>query len=52
MRFLLDLAAVVRDALDRIAVGTEQLVQCQHCGALTISTLPRPQWQWRGRYTK
>jgi len=52
MRFLLDLAAVVRDALDRIPVGTGRLVQRRHCGGLTISTSPRPQWQWRGRYTK
>src|SRR5215831_11888643 len=30
--------AVVRDALDRIAMGTERLVQRQHSGILTIST--------------
>src|SRR4030088_3016840 len=29
--------AVVRDALDRIAVGTERLVQRQTSGALTLS---------------
>ena len=29
---------VIRDALDRIAVGTERLVQRQSSGALTIST--------------
>jgi LysR family glycine cleavage system transcriptional activator len=32
--------AVVRDALDRIAVGTERIVQRQHSGALTVSTSP------------
>src|SRR5215813_3600675 len=31
---------VVRDALDRIALGTERLVQRQSSGALTISTSP------------
>src|ERR1700687_6066832 len=31
---------VVRDALDRIAVGTERLVQRQNAGALTVSTSP------------
>src|SRR5437762_11319177 len=31
---------VVRDALDRIAVGTERLVQRQTAGALTVSTSP------------
>src|SRR3954462_1686266 len=31
---------VVRDALDRIAVGTERLVQRQNSGILTISTSP------------
>src|SRR5262249_34792701 len=35
-----DYLAVVRDALDRIAVGTERLVQRQRSGALTISTSP------------
>src|SRR5436305_14029018 len=29
---------VVRDALDRIAMGTERLVQRQRAGVLTIST--------------
>src|SRR5947208_8481324 len=31
---------VVRDALDRIAIGTERLVQRQSSGALTVSTSP------------
>src|SRR5262249_12793321 len=31
---------VVRDALDRIAAGTERLVQRQTSGVLTISTSP------------
>src|ERR1700676_5297051 len=30
--------AVVRDALDRIAVGTERIVQHQSSGVLTVST--------------
>ena len=33
-----DYLAVVRDALDRIAVGTERLVQRQTSGVLTVST--------------
>ena len=49
MRFLLNLAAM-RDARDRIAVGTERLVQ--RPGALKISASPRRQWHWRGRDTK
>ena len=32
--------AVIRDALDRIAVGTERLLQRQESGALTVSTSP------------
>src|SRR5438045_8080878 len=32
--------AVIRDALDRIAVGTEHLVQRQNSGVLTVSTSP------------
>src|SRR3954470_17913557 len=31
---------VVRDALDRIALGTERLLQRQRAGALTVSTSP------------
>src|ERR1700748_320362 len=35
-----DYYGVVRDALDRIAVGTERLLQRQASGVLTISTSP------------
>src|SRR5499433_3038721 len=38
--------AVVRDALDRIAVGTERLVHRQTSGALTISTSPDFAAKW------
>ncbi len=38
--------AVVRDALDRIAVGTERLLQRQCCGAMTISTSPDFAAKW------
>src|SRR5712672_678150 len=38
--------AVVRDALDRIALGTERLVQRQTSGALTISTSPDFAAKW------
>src|SRR5499427_1411923 len=38
--------AVVRDALDRIAVGTERLVQRQSSGVLTISTSPDFAAKW------
>src|ERR1700747_833135 len=38
--------AVVRDALDRIAVGTERLVQRQTTGVLTISTSPDFAAKW------
>src|ERR1700748_2267039 len=31
---------VVRDALDRLAMGTERLVQRQSAGMLTVSTSP------------
>jgi len=41
-----DYLAVVRDALDRIAVGTERLVQRQRSGALTISTSPDFAAKW------
>src|SRR5215218_1696917 len=37
---------VVRDALDRIAVGTERLVQRQSSGLLTISTSPDFAAKW------
>src|SRR5438876_11387446 len=38
--------AVVRDALDRIAVGTERLTQRQSGGALTVSTSPNFAAKW------
>jgi LysR family glycine cleavage system transcriptional activator len=38
--------AVIRDALDRIAVGTERLMQGQHAGVLTISTSPDFAAKW------
>jgi len=38
--------AVIRDALDRIAVGTERLVQRQTSGVLTISTSPDFAAKW------
>ena len=37
---------VVRDALDRIALGTERLVQRQSSGALTVSTSPDFAAKW------
>src|SRR5438876_6612537 len=47
---------VVRDALDRIALGTERLVQRQSSGLLTISTSPDFAAKWLvhrlGRFTK
>src|SRR3954454_18215329 len=47
-----DYLLTVRDALDRIAVGTERLLQRQRAGVLTVSTspdfaakwLPHPLW--------
>jgi LysR family glycine cleavage system transcriptional activator len=41
-----DYLAVVRDALDRIAAGTERLVQRQSSGVLTISTSPDFAAKW------
>jgi LysR family transcriptional regulator, glycine cleavage system transcriptional activator len=38
--------AVIRDALDRIAVGTERVVQRQISGVLTISTSPDFAAKW------
>jgi LysR family glycine cleavage system transcriptional activator len=38
--------AVIRDALDRIAVGTERLIERQKSGALTISTSPDFAAKW------
>jgi LysR family glycine cleavage system transcriptional activator len=37
---------VIRDALDRIAVGTDRLVQRQSSGALTVSTSPDFAAKW------
>jgi LysR family glycine cleavage system transcriptional activator len=41
-----DYLAVVRDAFDRIAVGTERLVQRQSSGVLTVSTSPDFAAKW------
>lgn len=41
-----DYLTVIRDALDRIAVGTERLMQRQSSGALTISTSPDFAAKW------
>ena len=41
-----DYLNVVRDALDRIAVGTERLVQRQSTGVLTVSTSPDFAAKW------
>jgi LysR family glycine cleavage system transcriptional activator len=41
-----DYLAVIRDALDRIAVGTERLVQRRASGALTLSTSPDFAAKW------
>src|SRR5262245_12435975 len=38
--------AVVRDALDRLAVGTDRLVQRQSSGVLTVSTSPDFAAKW------
>ena len=38
--------SVVRDALDRIAVGTDRLVQRQSSGVLTVSTSPDFAAKW------
>jgi LysR family glycine cleavage system transcriptional activator len=38
--------AVIRDALDRIAAGTERLVQRQSSGVLTVSTSPDFAAKW------
>ena len=38
--------AVVRDALDRIGVGTDRLVQRQNSGVLTVSTSPDFAAKW------
>src|SRR5436305_15327162 len=41
-----DYLAAVRDALDRIAIGTQRLLQRQNAGMLTASTAPdsAPTW--------
>src|SRR2546423_7836403 len=41
-----DYLTVVRDALDRIAIGTERLLQRQNAGVLTVSTLPDFAAKW------
>ncbi|MDB5605907.1 MAG: transcriptional regulator [Bradyrhizobium sp.] len=41
-----DYLTVVRDALDRIAVGTERLLQRQNTGVLTVSTSPDFAAKW------
>src|SRR3954453_2738601 len=41
-----DYLAVVRDALDRIAAGTERLLQRQSSGVLTVSTSPDFAAKW------
>src|SRR6185369_1120429 len=41
-----DYLAVVRDALDRISIGTEQLLQRRSSGVLTVSTSPDFAAKW------
>ena len=41
-----DYLATVRDALDRIAIGTERLLQRQNAGVLTVSTSPDFAAKW------
>jgi LysR family transcriptional regulator, glycine cleavage system transcriptional activator len=41
-----DYLAVIRDALDRIAVGTERMVERQTSGVLTVSTSPDFAAKW------
>src|ERR1700682_1512368 len=41
-----DYLVVIRDALDRIAAGTERLVERQNAGALTVSTSPDFAAKW------
>src|SRR5438067_3442434 len=41
-----DYLAVIRDALDRIAAGTDRLVQRQSSGVLTVSTSPDFAAKW------
>jgi LysR family glycine cleavage system transcriptional activator len=41
-----DYLTIVRDALDRIAVGTERLLERQNAGVLTVSTSPDFAAKW------
>ena len=41
-----DYLTIVRDALDRIALGTERLLQRQNAGVLTVSTSPDFAAKW------
>ena len=41
-----DYLVVIRDALDRIALGTEQLLERQSSGTLTVSTSPNFAAKW------
>src|SRR4051812_15343732 len=41
-----DYLTIVRDALDRIAIGTERLLQRQSAGVLTVSTSPDFAAKW------
>jgi LysR family glycine cleavage system transcriptional activator len=41
-----DYLVVVRDALDRIAIGTERILQRQNAGVLTVSTSPDFAAKW------
>src|SRR5437868_11346455 len=41
-----DYLAIVRDAFDRIAIGTERLLQRQNAGVLTVSTSPDFAAKW------
>jgi LysR family transcriptional regulator, glycine cleavage system transcriptional activator len=41
-----DYLTVIRDALDRIAVGTEKLLERQNAGVLTVSTSPDFASKW------
>src|SRR3954468_404741 len=41
-----DYLTVIRDALDRIAVGTERLLKRQNAGVLTVSTSPDFAAKW------
>ena len=51
-----DYLAVVRDAFDRIALGTDRLLQRQHSGVITVSTSPDFAAKWLvsrlGRFTE